>query len=955
MGELKQVLEVEKEEAVLAAKAAGAAATAQAVLEVKDLMVKDAVSDPYNLCRHSKDIFNAGLKPFASGDMLRYEPIGFKDGKIHRRGRYKYFLGITKAGKADVSRKHWKTRSKELSAHMGVIAGGAQNVSKLITVHQKSNRQLYQQIGVMMEKKLSVEQTAALCNETSGTLGAAMRRHLTDCGINVATKKDVQDYFRSSWHECETGRITVPHPKRRGHILTGAWLRVSDLQSVIQCAMQKCAAKGELAWPSNISGQECWFQLIIDKGSSATKIVLKYNCISFPESVRNVSLVGMLDRVKDTYEMMSIFRPLFDQFNEINQRGLCVWSPWQQLLPSGIKASAIDAHPIHDFVVEQSATAAPTSAVPASVLPAPPFSSAPTYPDCRSCAKWGARCPSKLRRSHASNGEGNVKMDLCFGEGPGLIANTWSVDCMECQADEGGQLQALRRQWEEVRERGPGWRRLRGMLGGDWLSISVPLGLGGPKNKQFCMVCLASLHDTNAANVPHVPYVSVCGLCTDPRPPHFARPRLRAGTASIAAQAAAYASAVEQHAAGDLNRKPEPANFDSCVEQPLVWAGRHMLDLISCTPLHFMLGITVDLVNCLEWELKAYDATLRREFLDGQLAEELNSLAAEASRLKGEVLRWEGHLAHHRGSIEVIEATEGAAEAIKLGKKPPKRGRNYVPLPLESEYRSHLREVCDAESKLEQLATAIDTLQRKVVKVSSEDPGPFAQSFIDTMNQWNFQRQAYHSGALVGNDCQKVLQPHVTAALTDLLRPRLVPCDPLADAYDEEDARTPYQILGSHARADAYASLLADFSILCSLFMRKAALCSHQIQLFSHKIALFAARYANMFPGKKPPPKVHGMNYHMRTQMDRLGTTGMLSESAVESMHVIDNRMVARYASVKNMEEQLRCRARAIWQLTNPNAVNIREADNANAARKRERHAAGHRMRRLAESSSVST
>eukprot|EP00965_Chrysotila_dentata_P217551 6190067-Pleurochrysis_carterae.AAC.2 len=747
MGNMKQALEVEKEEAVLTAQAAGAAATKQAVLEVKDNMVINAVSDPHNLCRHSKDIFNAGLKPFAAGSMLRYEPIGIKDGKIHRRGRYKHFLGITKAGKAEVGRKHWKNRSKELSSHMGVIAGGAENVSKLITVHQKSNRQLYQQIGVSMEKKLSVEQTAALCNETSGTLGAAMRRHLSSCGINVATKLDVQEYFRSSWHECETGRVTIPHPKRRGHVLTGAWLRVSDLRGVIQCAMQQFAAKGELAWPSNISGQECWFQLIIDKGSSATKIVLKYNCIAFPESVRNVSLVGMLDRVKDTYEMMSIFRPLFDQFNQINQRGLCVWLPWQQLLPADFKASALDARPMHAFVDEATPAAAPTPAVPLSA-PLPSLSSAPTYPDCRSCAKWGARCPSKLRRSHASNGEGNIKMNLCFGDGPGLVANTWNLDCVECTADEGGQLRALRRQWEEVQERGQGWRRLRGMLGGDWLSISVPLGLGGPKNKQFCMVCLASLHDTNAAGVPHVPDVSVCGLCMDPRPSHVARPQLRAGTASIAAQAAAYATAVDQHAAGKLNRKPEPANFDSCVEQPLVWAGGHMLDLISCTPLHFMLGITVDLVNCLEWELKTFDATLRREILDGQLAEELNSLAAEASRLTGEVLRWEGHLAHHSGSIDVIEATEGAADAIERGKKPPKRGRSYVPLPLESEYRSHLREVRDAQSKLEQLAPAIDALQRKVVKVSSEDPGPFAQAFIDTMNLWNFQRQAYHSGML---------------------------------------------------------------------------------------------------------------------------------------------------------------------------------------------------------------
>eukprot|EP00965_Chrysotila_dentata_P000012 486-Pleurochrysis_carterae.AAC.1 len=94
--------------------------------------------------------------------------------------------------------------------------------------------------------------------------------------------------------------------------MTGGWLRITDLRAVIQRAMLRFAEKGELAWPPNIPGSECWFQLIIDKGSSATKIVLKYNCINNPESVRSVSLVGLLDRVKDTYEMMSVFKPLFE-------------------------------------------------------------------------------------------------------------------------------------------------------------------------------------------------------------------------------------------------------------------------------------------------------------------------------------------------------------------------------------------------------------------------------------------------------------------------------------------------------------------------------------------------------------------------------------------------------------------------------------------------------------------
>eukprot|EP00965_Chrysotila_dentata_P156610 5174767-Pleurochrysis_carterae.AAC.3 len=176
----------------------------------------------------------------------------------------------------------------------------------------------------------------------------------------------------------------------------------------------------------------------------------------------------------------------------------------------------------------------------------------------------------------------------------------------------------------------------------------------------------------------------------------------------------------------------------------------------------------------------------------------------------------------------------------------------------------------------------------------------------------------------------------------DLLRPRIVKVGSDADGGDDEE----YITLGSHERSDEFLRLLTDFGSLCSLFMRKAPLCAHQVELFADTVQRFAFRYAAMFPGKEPPPKVHGLCYHMVQQMKRLGDTGFLSESVVEAIHVIDNCMVARYACVKNMEKQLRCRARAIWQLSNPNTSNIRDADDAKTARKRERHAKGHRMRR---------
>eukprot|EP00965_Chrysotila_dentata_P156448 5169640-Pleurochrysis_carterae.AAC.1 len=61
---------------------------------------------------------------------------------------------------------------------------------------------------------------------------------------------------------------------------------------------------------------------------------------------------------------------------------------------------------------------------------------------------------------------------------------------------------------------------------------------------------------------------------------------------------------------------------------------------------------------------------------------------------------------------------------------------------------------------------------------------------------------------------------------------------------------------------------------------------------FENTVLSFATRYSDMFPLKEPPPKMHGLCYHISQQMRRLGGTGFLSESVVEAMHVVDNRMM---------------------------------------------------------------
>ena len=74
-------------------------------------------------------------------------------------------------------------------------------------------------------------------------------------------------------------------------------------------------------------------------------------------------------------------------------------------------------------------------------------------------------------------------------------------------------------------------------------------------------------------------------------------------------------------------------------------------------------------------------------------------------------------------------------------------------------------------------------------------------------------------------------------------------------------------------------------------------------------------------------------------QMRWLGAgCGILHEGVVEASHVVDNRHVSRFANVKNIEQNILMRARAMWQLQNPrsDSANIRAPDHARETRKRD-------------------
>ena len=229
--------------------------------------------------------------------------------------------------------------------------------------------------------------------------------------------------------------------------------------------------------------------------------------------------------MKDTYEFeVPAFGPLFEQLNYINRNGICIFSEWHQRVPRGFVRRASDARPERIGPVSRLVSAAIANVVAAAPRPPPSPTRSPVAavvaaaiatvmvriatalaaearyctavatnaeitaapecrerrPDCQGCARWPGGCPTAVRLSFARNGSGPFPPEP--REPPPLprqVGCTFCSDCQQCVA-EGGQLEALREQWRRCAQRGEAPRRLRGMVGGDWMSQTTPLGIGGP-------------------------------------------------------------------------------------------------------------------------------------------------------------------------------------------------------------------------------------------------------------------------------------------------------------------------------------------------------------------------------------------------------------------------------------------------------------------------------------------
>jgi len=112
----------------------------------------------------------------------------------------------------------------------------------------------------------------------------------------------------------------------------GTWLRVKDPLDVIRRSAAAHDAAKHITYPANVPASVWPFEVMMDAGGGSTKLVLKHICVRRADSVRELTLLAVLDGVKDTYDAIRMaFAPVLDAICKIMQERTYVsnlqWAP----------------------------------------------------------------------------------------------------------------------------------------------------------------------------------------------------------------------------------------------------------------------------------------------------------------------------------------------------------------------------------------------------------------------------------------------------------------------------------------------------------------------------------------------------------------------------------------------------------------------------------------------------
>ena len=397
-----------------------------------------------------------------------------------------------------------------------------------------------------------------------------------------------------------------------------------------------------------------------------------------------------------------------------------------------------------------------------------------------------------------------------------------------------------------------------------------------------------------------------------------------------------YLAAVERAKKRGLKTMPTGIPFKSNTTVPFFKG--ELQDRISSSPLHIDLGQILNILDYLEglcaWlDSQVYEflgleqpstdePTKAEEKLTKQHLSLLDSVNSALTVFNLANQSWDEFINPQGRNQATLALVRQALLAIPAGDprldllKPQGRQERTNGLALQQSRDAALAALNLELENLERVSAE----RQKLYSKRSKAAGPFGSLLQLVQDHENLQRQAYHSGALVGNDCAKMMLWRVRRALAFVfaqweftsLRGET---KTFPSACGTQDA---------HCMQVVVATLLNKYALCRALHAPSRMLCRHEVEL----LRIRGVSFGNWAPTTltsvwfhanwKTPPKFHIVVSGTAKFAARHFTVGLATEQAVEEVHARMNTYLSSFNSVRDAQQRMALCARTSWLEANP-------------------------------------
>ena len=432
---------------------------------------------------------------------------------------------------------------------------------------------------------------------------------------------------------------------------------------------------------------------------------------------------------------------------------------------------------------------------------------------------------------------------------------------------------------------------------GDWLSEATLLGLSGPKGRHFCNFCSATLSSLQKGQ-PHSPVLlSRYAALVGDQQQHIFQLRTLQGIRE---------SNKKFQLSGENTSKV--ADFNNCLNPPILPGEGCVFTAMSCTPLHVFLGLGDQVVKLLEKEAAALDEEVK--LLRGLQLPELQGLlectATESEKVQVAHEQATEALCHEEEVATQLDDYESCHSALlKLQQHDRRVHRSAEHAAVRRGHRDLLRKLKEARLAVKRAKSACAAAEKAFTdakKSLDAAKGPFITDLHKTLDSLSLKRCAYHGGAFTGNDINKILQRDIYMKLVSVINPRKI-C--LADGSCKK--------IGNTRQCQKVATLFKKLSQVYELATANRSLCRHEVAILSVRCYSLGCFFPTNFPEESVKPKLHLLVHHFPQKAFLQGSIGLETEQLIESMHPFVNRKARQYTCVRDPLQQMGLIAQSQW------------------------------------------